>query len=567
MSDGLVDNLNIRVSADAERATRSLNNLVNTLNKVNTSFSGMNVKSVGAFSTNVNKLVSSLKTLNGLKISTPKLSGLSKELNSLNKVDFSKLSSSGKPIREFANALGTLKGLGNVSIPKIDSRNINSVISAINKLKSVDAGKLPQVADGLSKVSTSLQTLSGLQFNDNGLNKTINALNRLFKADFSKFNPGDFKQITDSIAALGNIPDVSSSVNRFVSSLSRLANAGAKTGQSASGMGSLAEQTRLAAQKMQGVGTISDDVNMFVQSIGRLASSGNKTTQTASGLQTLANAVLKFFQTMQGAPKISQNTIAMTQALAQLATAGGKVGTAASSISSAFDKIAAAGEKTLSSIKGIANGIVSHFTKIEKAGNKLETVRLSLGGLLQTAIGFRAVQGINTFVKQMFELGSDVTEVENVVDVSFGNMNDMAYEFASTAKEQFGISELAALRFSGTMMAMFNSSGIVQEKAAEMSTTLTGLAGDLASFYNIDVEEAFNKIRSGMSGQVQPLRQLGIDMTVASIEAYAMSQGITESYRSMTQAEKQLIRYQYLLHVTTRQQGDFARTSGRQLAA
>lgn len=566
MADGTVDNLDIRVAADANRAVKSLNNLVSTLNKVNKAFSGMNTKSVSAFSSNVNKLASSMRALNGIKISTPNISGLTKQLNNLGKVDFSKISSAGKPIKELSSALNSLSGLSSVSIPKLETKNINSIINAVDKLGKIDSGSLPKVTDGLNKAATSLQTLSNLKFNDSGLNKTINALNRLFQADFGKFNPADFEKITSSISVLGNMPDVSSGVNRFVSSLSRLANAGDKTGQSANSVLKLGEQTRLAAKKLQSVGSINDDVNLFVQSIGRLASAGGKTSQTASGLSTLAKETLEFFKAMQNAPKISENTIRMTQALAQLASAGGKAGTATGTITNAFQKLSSVGSKTLGAIKRVGSGIASALSQIGKSTNGINRVQLGLSNLWRTAIGFQIGQGLLSFGKSMFTLGSDITEVENVVNVAFGSMSNKAYEFAETAKEQFGLSSLAALKYSGTMMAILNSSGVAQDAAAEMSTTLAGLAGDLASFYNIAQDDAWSKIMSAMAGEVEPMRRLGVSMTVANMEAYALSQGIDKSWQSMTQAEQAMLRYNYMMDATAQQQGDFARTSGRQLA-
>lgn len=514
MADGAVDNLDIRVAADANRAVKSLNNLVSTLNKVNKAFSGMNTKSVSAFSSNVNKLASSMRALNGIKISTPNISGLTRQLNNLGKVDFSKISSAGKPIKELSNALNSLSGLSSVSIPKLETKNINSIINAVDKLGKIDSGSLPKVADGLNKAATSLQTLSNLKFNDSGLNKTINALNRLFQADFGKFNPADFEKITSSISVLGNMPDVSSSVNRFVSSLSRLANAGEKTGQSASSISNLGQELRRAVGQFSSIGSVNDDINMFVQSIARLASAGSKTGQTASGLSSLAKETMDFFNVMKNAPKISENTIRMTQALAQLATAGGKVGTSTNTVTSAFNKLASVGNKTLSAMKKVANGIVSAFQRIGNSSGGLTKAQFSLSNLLKTAVGFRLGYELLNFGKQAFQLGSDITEVENVVNVAFGNMADKAYEFASTATEQFGLSELAALRYAGTMRSVLNSSGVDPEMATKMSTDLAGLAGDLASFYNISQDNAWEKIMSGMAGEIEPLRRLGINMSV-----------------------------------------------------
>lgn len=128
--------------------------------------------------------------------------------------------------------------------------------------------------------------------------------------------------------------------------------------------------------------------------------------------------------------------------------------------------------------------------------------------MLKTAIGFKAIRGLANLGKSAIGFGSAITEIENVVDVSFGSMADEAYKFASTAKEQFGLSELAAKQYSGTMMAMMKSSGVAQDAASKMSISLAGLAGDIASFYNIDTDTAFQKIRAGISGEIEPLRQL-----------------------------------------------------------
>lgn len=508
MAEGTVDNLNIQLSADADQAVKSLNNLASTLRSINTAFT-KDISGMRKFSKEIGTLSASMKSLSKIKFSAPDMSGMTKMLKSLN---------------------------------------------------SMNADGAKKTADGIEKVVNSFNNLGNANFNDSGINKTVNALNRLFKVDTSKFNPNDFVRITDSISKLGNMPDVSSGVNRFVSSLSRLANAGEKTGQSANSVLKLGEQTRLAAQKLQSVGTINDDVNLFVQSIGRLASAGGKTSQTASGLSALSKETLEFFKAMQNAPRVSENTIRMTQALAQLASAGGRVGTATNSVTSAFEKLSKAGTSTMNALKKASSGIVSALQRLTGAGKGVNSLSLSLGNLLKTAIGFNIGYGLLNFGKSMFTLGSDVTEVENVVDVAFGGMAQSAYDFASTAQEQFGLSELSALRYSGILMSMFNASGIAQRDAAEMSTTLTGLAGDLASFYNIDQDDAFTKLRSALAGEVEPMRALGVDMTVASMEAYALSQGITESWQSMSQAEKVMVRYNYLMSVTSAQQNDFQRT-------
>lgn len=203
------------------------------------------------------------------------------------------------------------------------------------------------------------------------------------------------------------------------------------------------------------------------------------------------------------------------------------------------------------------------FTKqVKSAGNSAQSI---MGGAMKkvgaaVAAAF-SVKVVTAFAKECVELGSDLTEVQNVVDVTFGDSAPKINAWAKTTANAFGISELHAKQFSGTMGAMFKSMGLGTDSAYDMSTSLTELAGDIASFYNLDVETAFEKIRSGISGEIMPLRQLGINMSVANLEAYALSQGITQSYNSMTQANQALLRYNYLMSVTADAQGDFSRTS------
>lgn len=200
-------------------------------------------------------------------------------------------------------------------------------------------------------------------------------------------------------------------------------------------------------------------------------------------------------------------------------------------------------------------GLSSMTKQVNAFGGTLRKI----GGMVAMAFGTAAL--IN-FGKESIKLASDIEEVQNVIDVTFGNGAAQIEEFAKSAAEAFGLSELSAKQYAGTMGAMLKSSGLATGAAQEMSTTLAGLAGDLASFYNLDTDTAFEKIRSGISGETEPLKQLGINMSVANLEAYALSQGITKSYNAMSQAEQVLLRYNYLLSVTTDAQGDFARTSG-----
>lgn len=169
--------------------------------------------------------------------------------------------------------------------------------------------------------------------------------------------------------------------------------------------------------------------------------------------------------------------------------------------------------------------------------------------------------GIAEFAKNSVMLASDLQEVQNVVDTTFGTGSKQITAWSDKAIKAFGLGKLEAQQFNGTMGALLKSSGVTGNSLIKMSTDLSGLAGDMASFYNLDTTEAFNKIRSGISGETEPLKQLGINMSVANLQAFALTQGIKKQYKEMSQAEQVQLRYNYLMKVSKDSQGDFARTN------
>lgn len=166
-------------------------------------------------------------------------------------------------------------------------------------------------------------------------------------------------------------------------------------------------------------------------------------------------------------------------------------------------------------------------------------------------------------IKKSIEFASNLAEVQNVVDVTFGESANEINEWSKTALKAYGLNELSAKKYVGTMGAMLTSTGIAREEIVGMSKDMVALAGDMASFYNLQSEEAFNKIRAGISGETEPLKALGINMSDANLEAFALSQNMEKAWNDMSYAEKTMVRYKYLLSVTKNAQGDFTRTAGQ----
>lgn len=214
--------------------------------------------------------------------------------------------------------------------------------------------------------------------------------------------------------------------------------------------------------------------------------------------------------------------------------------------------------------KKFINGLKGDFAKAKKSvedfGKKMKSVIKKIGiGLIigAGAIGVALVK----VGKDAIQLASDLVEVQNVVDVTFGKDAEVINKWSKTALQSFGLSELQAKQFSSTLGAMMKSSGLAGNQITKMSMDLAALAGDVASFYNLDIEEAFNKIRAGLSGETEPLKVLGVDMSVTNLESKFGVQ-----FKGLTAAEKTLYRYKYLMQATKDSQGDFMRTMSDSLA-
>ncbi|MFQ8729057.1 MAG: hypothetical protein ACLSAC_00340 [Enterocloster bolteae] len=172
-----------------------------------------------------------------------------------------------------------------------------------------------------------------------------------------------------------------------------------------------------------------------------------------------------------------------------------------------------------------------------------------------------AVKKIIDFGAQCIELGSDLAEVQNVVDVTFPRMSKQVDDFAKNAITSFGLSETMAKKFTGTFGAMAKAFGFGEQAAYEMSTTLTGLAGDVASFYNISQDEAYTKLKSVFTGETETLKDLGIVMTQSALDSYALANGYGKVTAKMSEAEKVALRYKFVQDQLSLASGDFIRTA------
>lgn len=397
-----------------------------------------------------------------------------------------------------------------------------------------NANKANAALDGmitrLSTVATSLGSI-----NSGHLAGMANGVNRLSSAmqGMKDVRVTDFNRLAKGIEALSGVK--TAQINRAASAIGTLA-------KSISGI------TQNAGSVKQVV-----DLTNAIKQLGYKSS-----TQAIKNIPQLSKAMKKLVSDMAVVPKVSQNLIDMTNALAQLARTGASSGKAATAL---------------------GNSLKSYSSTADTARKKSHSLASTIGKMYASYwLVIRAVQKLSSAV----EYASKLTEVQNVIDVTFGNAAKKVDEFATDSIKQFGMSELAVKQYAGRFQAMGTAMGIgksqiksantylnkqtdgyigLSDSMSDVSLNLTKLTADIASFYDVEQSDVAKDLESIFTGQTRPLRQYGLDLTNATLQEWAMKNGIDADIDSMTQAEKTMLRYQYVLANTTAAQSDFSRTS------
>lgn len=203
---------------------------------------------------------------------------------------------------------------------------------------------------------------------------------------------------------------------------------------------------------------------------------------------------------------------------------------------------------------GVQNGVSAIRQSFNGLGSVVKKIGILIGGAF-------AVGKLAQFGKECVELGSDLAEVQNVVDVTFTTMSDKVNEFAKNAMTSAGLSETMAKRYVGTFGAMSKSFGFSEAQAYDMSTALTQLTGDVASFYNISQDLAYIKLKSVFTGETETLKDLGVVMTQSALDQFALANGYGKTTSAMTEQEKVALRLAFVQKQLSAASGDFIRTS------
>jgi hypothetical protein len=273
---------------------------------------------------------------------------------------------------------------------------------------------------------------------------------------------------------------------------------------------------------------------------------GNIIVDAANALSTLGNVESRSRRTAAETRRMNEAFIR-----ADL-TANGFSGTI-EELDAEVRRLADGEERTIRTTGNFRENITKLGNEMKRAGQGISNA----GKMLTLGMTLPIVAALGKSIS----LASDLAESANVVNVTFGKSAKEVTDWSKTLNDKFGVVQLEAMKYVGSMGAMLKSSGLSTKASKDMAQGLVELTGDMSSFYNLSHEETWEKIRSGIGGETEPLKALGINMSVANMEAYALSVGIKKPWKEMKQAEQTQLRYNYLMKVTADSHGDFARTS------
>ncbi|MFG6330515.1 MAG: hypothetical protein K1W28_01595 [Lachnospiraceae bacterium] len=586
-----IDTLTIEINSDAAKAEQSIRNLADALvrlasgtsrglnnlrtvagdiKQLSNATKGLDTSKLSAYATGMDNLsnsigrfanigdkitpaVNALQKLAGVDLSGMRVSG-----------DFSGLSALAEGAGKLADTAPKLAALkasdlnrSLTAFQKLGQTDFSGVAQSLQALNGLDVSGFTGLSQAMNGFADSVSKLASLKTAD--ISRAVKSFERLASLDVSGLAAGlqalngvDISKISELgtafqgfANALAGSDKIAAGTTKIFSSLATLAQSAANIPTVTANLPGLSSAVRDFIAVMASAPAVEAGIVSLVGALAQLANAGAKATKTAAALPELTAGVQAFIQMLVSMPRLDKNILRAVEALARLADAGGRAGAASRNLLQNINRLSSGMGGLRSGALGATGGLRSF------AGQLLAALGIT-GGL------YGLVRGIKASVKT----ASDLFEAQNVIEQGFGPLIGKIEDFAKTSIQSFGMSELAAKNTAGIYAVMAKSLGVLPDAATDMAVALTGLTGDLASFYNVSQDVANTALKSVFTGETETLKKFGIVMTQANLQAFALAQGINKSVRSMSQAELVTLRYNFVMDAASAAMGDFARTSG-----
>ena len=524
MADIDIDNLQIKISADANKASSALNKLANSLESFRKSvvWDTGKLYSIGTGIKNISDAATGFK---GAK--SKELSSLATALNKFNKVDTVSLRGVGSAMENLAHSMSVIQN--------IDVSGITSTAAAIAKLGGKNATQgttnLLAMKDQLAEFVKGMNSVGTMTFDPSGLLNTANAISKLG----SKF----------STQATKNLPTLSAQLQNFV-------------------------------RQMNNIGALNFDTTNLTNLVASISKLGSVASGRAVGnIPLLAKNLKDLFTTLSTAPNVSENIIRMTNALAGLASTGAASGRAANSLGRNLNTYTASAKRATKSTFSLAAAFGKFYATYFLVIRGIKSLWKSIEGTTDYIEAFNYYTV--AFNKVGKEWGKDFEKFgyDNAEDYaqSFGNrVNELLGKMSGlkvdvdggliseSGMKNLGLNLQEITQYASQLASITNSLGQTGEVTTAISKSMTMLAGDISSLFNVDFSTVATNLQSGLIGQSRALYKYGIDITNATLQTYAYKYGIEKAVSEMSQAEKQQLRLLAILDQSKVSWGDLANT-------
>lgn len=472
-----------------------------------------------------------------------------------------------KLLREYKSERDSLKndvnttpisGMSGKSLQIAEDQIAGSWVSVTDDLyKSVEQafanqdglGQLDSFANRVKEVASEL---SGITVNITGLDGIAEALTRLGSQTVNSAiaNIGTLSQSTNTIRQIGQ--DISEVATVNPEGLRSIASAFGALGrqsvtQASANVAQMQQQVPILAglaQQISGIGAVNPEgIRSLATAIGAL---GRQTvTRAAANIPVIASNLPQLCDALEEFITRSSQFPAVREDIVQLVTSLGHLNSAGVNLNNTG--------------RTMGNSVLPRLNnQFKKAKTTISDIARSIRKAYSTFWVFRRLWNAG---KSAVEFASDLTEVQNVVRNTFGVENEAAInDFAKNALNQYGMNELTAKQLASRFQAMGVALGYSQKDMADMSKNLTALAGDMASFFNVEYADVGKDLQAIFTGMTKPLRKYGVDITQATLQEWALTRGMEVNMQTMTQAQKVALRYDYVLERLGLTVGDFEKT-------
>lgn len=312
-----------------------------------------------------------------------------------------------------------------------------------------------------------------------------------------------------------------------------------------------------ASKQMQALANVAKLINSNSINTAKLkemtgALNGLSSIQKSSGLSSTINALKKLPQISESLEKADLGKFAVQ--MNQVADAMRPLATEMQRVSSGFSAFPIRIQKIIQSNTGLADSNSKAAKSFGVLGTGISSTQAKFG--IYSVVFRQIARTASDWVKE----SNDYVENLNLFTVAMGDAAESALEYAEAVKEAVGIDPSEWIRNQGVFKQITGGFGVMEEKANLMSKNLTQLGYDISSFYNISIEEAMEKLQSGIAGEIEPLRRLGYAIDVATLQEVAYAHGIEQSVNTMNQAQKSQLRYLAIMEQSGNVMGDMART-------